>query len=294
MFIHLVCVTKSCSGGKTCLQFFYTLFCINRRRNDVRCHRLCKSYIAAALWHFKTCKTNQPPFGDRTLKLLISYCHLLSSVEADAAWKACKQSDTSTLFQKIQFVFNQIDPKTMQCKFFALLQKYSTAILHRLLTRPTTMQICSCLPSSGKCQNLFWEIKVTEFKQTGQVEVTRDDWNPKFSQIYNSGKASGGRRWPSEASQKDTRDSQHFSHCSSSTILFLASDGRLSQRQTSDRLEMVPVCSGCNVSAYWLGQSRSEESRPMPQGWTDVPASPVLALISAVQLNLATVRKYFN
>lgn len=150
----------------------------------------------------------------------------------------------------------------MQWKFFALLQKYSTAILHRLLTRPTTMQICSCLPSSGKCQNLFWEIKVTEFKQTGQVEVTRDDWNPKFSQIYNSGKASGGRRWPSEASQKDTRDSQHFSHCSRSTILFLASDGILSQRQPSDRLEMVPVCSGCNVSAYWLGQSRSEESRP--------------------------------
>lgn len=64
--------------------------------------------------------------------------------------------------------------------------------MHRLLTRPTTMQICSCLPSSGKCQNLFWEMKVIEFKQTGQVEVTRDDWNPQFSQIYNSGKVSGG------------------------------------------------------------------------------------------------------
>lgn len=50
-------------------------------------------------------------------------------------------------------------------------------------------------------------------------------------------------------------DSHHLSYCSRSTILFLAWDDRLSQRQTNDRLETVPACSGCRVSISRLGQS---------------------------------------
>lgn len=62
----------------------------------------------------------------------------------------------------------------------------------------------------------------------------------------------------------------HFSYCIRSTILFLATDSRLRQRPTNDRLEMVPARSGCNVSVYWLGQSRSEQHKQTGRQEADV------------------------
>lgn len=121
---------------------------------------------------------------------------------------------------------------------------------------PQQCRFCSGLPSFGISQRLFWgKIKAKKLKKTGCVEVK------KKAQISHRILTHGGsfpcfERTP-ELKLFVQADSHHLSYCSRSTILFLASDGRLSQRQTNDRLEMVPACSGCRVSVCWLGQSRS-------------------------------------
>lgn len=131
-------------------------------------------------------------------------------------------------------------------------------------------RFCSGLLSFGISQRLFWgKIKAKNLMKTGCVEVK------KKAQISHRILTRGGSfpcfERTAELKLFAQADSHHLSYCSRSTILFLAWDDRLSQRQTNDRLETVPACSGCRVSISWLGQSHPGQRRT---GWP--MALPVL------------------
>lgn len=89
---------------------------------------------------------------------------------------------------------------------------------------------------------ILGKIKAKKLKKTGRVEVK------KKAEISHRILTRGGsfpcfERTP-ELKLFVQAHSHHLSCCSRWTILFLAWDGRLSQRQTNDRLETVPACSG--------------------------------------------------
>lgn len=121
-------------------------------------------------------------------------------------------------------------------------------------------RFCSGLLSFGISPRLFWgKIKAKNLMKTGCVEVK------KKAQISHR-ILTGGGSFPCFERTAQLKlfaqaDSHHLSYWSRSTILFLAWDDRPSQRQTNDRLETVPACSGCRVSISWLGQSHPGQRR---------------------------------
>lgn len=125
-------------------------------------------------------------------------------------------------------------------------------------------RFCSGLLSFGLSPRLFWgKIKAKNLMKTGCVEVK------KKAQISHR-ILTGGGSFPCFERTAQLKlfaqaDSHHLSYWSRSTILFLAWDDRPSQRQTNDRLETVPACSGCRVSISWLGQSHRAGGRDDPR-----------------------------
>lgn len=161
--------------------------------------------------------------------------------------------------------------------------------------QPTTMQICSSLLSpmgvvksySGKSK---WvtsaQVDGADGGKMRRVEGYRtEDLFPKTQNGHHSSNC------------LYRHDMHHFNHSSRSTTLFLAPDHRLSQRQTNDGLEMVPVCSGCNVSVCRLGQSCRDGPDATGLMWCFYKwrALSVLESTTVKPLNyVVTVRKHFN
>lgn len=123
-------------------------------------------------------------------------------------------------------------------------QLFHCRLSSRFSHKPQQCTFCSGLLSSGSSQRLFWgkKIKAKKLKQTGSVEVK------KKAEISHS-VGTGGGSFPCFERTPELKlfvqaDSHHLSRWSRWTVLFLAWDGRPSQRQTNDRLETVPACSG--------------------------------------------------